>query len=195
MTMTKHLFTFLLILSFTSSLSANDVEEFSNLDIAPSSSLASTEGLVNSIIDGSVCAITGEFVDFETDLIVPGPEPLYLRRSYSSQDRVKGNGKDPLVVQNDLYQGWSLGLTSLINVAKGKSTMNKNKYYASISIPSGPKICYKKQVHKGHQNDTKEYHFNLIKGFTNSCGGKISAATNMYLLIVKKFSEWAKMIS
>src|SRR5438270_5154913 len=52
----------------------------------PSSSLAGTAGMLSTIVNGSVCVVTGELVDSQTDLVIPGPTPLTLSRNYSSQD-------------------------------------------------------------------------------------------------------------
>lgn len=48
--------------------------------------LASTEGLLNSLIAGHVCPISGEFIYSQTDLFVPGPTPLAVQRSYRSRN-------------------------------------------------------------------------------------------------------------
>ena len=53
----------------------------------PSSSLAATSGLVSSVANDSVCVITGELVDSQTDLVVPGPVSLSVTRNYSSHDQ------------------------------------------------------------------------------------------------------------
>ncbi len=47
-------------------------------------SLASLEGEPSSIVHGCVSAITGDYVEGQTDLIIPGIEPLYVQRSYCS---------------------------------------------------------------------------------------------------------------
>lgn len=172
----KHYFTILLIFYFNYAIIANEYEDYSSLDLEPSSSLAGTEGLVSTIVGGSVSVITGEYVDFETDLVVPGPEPLCLQRSYSSNDFVS---RKKLVPQNDLFIGWSLTLPSLINVAEVKASSSKRKFFASATVPSGARVCYKKWIHNGHGNEWTDYLFNLTKGFTNCGAGKISAATNL----------------
>ncbi len=36
--------------------------------------VASTEGLPNNLVNGCVCAISGEFVQSITEFVIPGPE-------------------------------------------------------------------------------------------------------------------------
>jgi len=72
-----------------------------------SASLAVTEGLPSNIVGGCVCVITGEYVDCETDVEVPGPEPLVIRRCYSSQDP-KGNLANWTINHHDLVTRKSL---------------------------------------------------------------------------------------
>lgn len=61
------------------------------VEIPISSSLANTEGMVNSIVADHVCVITGDYVDSEIDLVVHSPEPLLVRRSYCSTDLFQEN--------------------------------------------------------------------------------------------------------
>ena len=47
-------------------------------------SLASLEGEPSSIAHGCVSAITGDYVENQADLYIPGVEPILIQRSYSS---------------------------------------------------------------------------------------------------------------
>lgn len=40
----------------------------------------------SSVVAGCVNASTGDYIEFETDLTIPGPEPFQIQRSYSSGD-------------------------------------------------------------------------------------------------------------
>ena len=42
------------------------------------------EGLPSSLVNQTVCAISGAYTDAVIDLILPGPESLVIQRSYSS---------------------------------------------------------------------------------------------------------------
>ncbi len=64
-------------------------------------SLANTEGVPSSIIYGHISVISGDFVDSETDLYVPGPEPLTVTRNYCSHS----SHRDAL----GFAWGWNLG--------------------------------------------------------------------------------------
>src|ERR1700733_15247533 len=47
-------------------------------------SLVNLEAEPSSVIHGCVNAITGDYVEFNTDLVVPGIEPLIIQRNYQS---------------------------------------------------------------------------------------------------------------
>ena len=70
---------FLLTCFWTFCLFAADYNRFQE---APE--VASTEGLPSSIVNGSVCIISGEYVDLAVDFVIPGPEPLVIARHYGS---------------------------------------------------------------------------------------------------------------
>ncbi len=99
-------FVFLFLLSF--SLSALDT---SNSSIA---------GLPSAIVNGSVNVITGEFVDSEIDLVVVGPEPVVLQRSWC-------NGEPDFT---DLHCGWSLSHPQSLFI-------EKNKHFISLYCREG----------------------------------------------------------
>ncbi len=48
--------------------------------------LTSLEGDPNSLVYHSVNVITGDYVDMQTDVVLPGIEPLTLQRFYCSSD-------------------------------------------------------------------------------------------------------------
>ena len=49
----------------------------------PTSSLAGFS-LPSTLVNNSVCVISGELIDIQTDIALDGPEPLTLRRFYSN---------------------------------------------------------------------------------------------------------------
>lgn len=56
--------------------------------------IVNLEGTPNATIDGSVNVISGDFSDFERDLVMIGSLPLTIERSYSSGDTSKGGLSD-----------------------------------------------------------------------------------------------------
>lgn len=72
-----------------------------------------------------VHVVTGEFYHDETDLVLPGPLPLALRRNYSSQN----------IAQNQFGYGWKPSLTPYLSVGKNLT----NIYAADID---GAVLCY-----------------------------------------------------
>jgi hypothetical protein len=49
--------------------------------------VATTEGLPSSLVNQSVCVISGEYTEAVQDIVLPGPEPLILQRFYGNQSR------------------------------------------------------------------------------------------------------------
>lgn len=130
----------------------------------PSASLAVTEGLPSNLVAGCVCAITGEYVDCETDLVVPGPEPLVISRCYSSQE-TKGN-----------LCNWSINHHDTAMYTR--KTVNDTKYrLLLLTQPSGARLSYI------HPKDSKEKIQNYIlenrRGLTNGSANEISGRTNL----------------
>ena len=70
--------------------------------------VATTEGLPSSLVNQSVCAITGEYTDSILDVTIPGPEPLVISRVYTSFSTNRGwffNHYDKLILGNVNYEG------------------------------------------------------------------------------------------
>ena len=68
--------------------------------------VATTEGLPSSLVNESVCVITGEYTDSILDLVIPGPEPLTLNRvytSFSGKSPWSFNNCDRLILENVFY--------------------------------------------------------------------------------------------
>lgn len=137
------------------------------------STLSGTSGTLSTIVNGTVCAISGEYVDSQTDLTVPGPLPLLLKRTYSSMDDVK----------NTLERGWRLSDPSFIQYQKSPeldkfgSPITYEKYHmVNLYEDSGACLHYKRKVHS-----LKSYalHFEKPNGLTNCGSEEISARTNL----------------
>lgn len=80
---------------------------------------------VGQYLADPVDAMTGEFYVDATDLILPGPMPLTMRRNYSSQN----------VIANQFGVGWKLSYMPFLTVNSGSSVI-----YASE--PDGSVIAY-----------------------------------------------------
>jgi hypothetical protein len=125
------------VLLLSQNLLADEVE------IPISSSLANTEGMVNSIVADHVCVITGDYVDSEIDLVVHSPEPLLVRRSYCSSD---------LFHENFLRMGWKLGEPDIL-VAK---------------LADGGTIASAKTAHGAHVKYSGYFHRNKSEPIVNN---------------------------
>lgn len=73
---------------------------------------------VSPVVNGCVNAISGDFVDSSVDLVVPGPEPLVLQRSYASSEY----GTDCY------YNGWRHNHQSWVEVAEMENPDTKKQY-------------------------------------------------------------------
>lgn len=146
------------ILSISFSLHATEVAERDPISIR--SSLASLSGLPSTLVNNHVCAITGEFVDTQTDVALAGPEPLVLRRCYS-------NGHNAL--SHRLKDGWSFDIPANARVVEVPKKMGDGfevyveEHFGSSLLYSGKKLSKLK--------------FEKPKGLTN-CLGEISGKTN-----------------
>jgi hypothetical protein len=151
----------LLALIIASTLHASDPVE-----AAASASLASTEGLLKSVVAGHVSVISGEFVDHEVDLVIPGPSPLVLERSYHSSDTFVGG---------HLHQSWQLAEpTQLISSQK----LGSKIVYAVLTTPHGARAKFH-QIMQNNAKGSYEFGLSAMKGFTNCGGGTISGKTNL----------------
>lgn len=149
---------FLTVLSlFYQTLSANIPNQNDDVD----ASVAAMEGLPSNIVNGSVCAITGELIDYVLDAKLPGPETLVLTRSYSSSDKSGNYGS-----------GWNSNHADAIYYSIG--VIDEKPYeICKLNQPSGASLCYTYRHHKDNEYK-KTFHMNLKapKGLSNGCGGR-----------------------
>lgn len=75
-----------LLLSLTSILFADTDDDIRAH--FPNTSLADSDSLSKSIIDGKVSVITGNYIENAMDLVIDGPEPLCLTRFHSNDGRL-----------------------------------------------------------------------------------------------------------
>lgn len=164
--MLKFAFHFSLYLCFSFFLIAEDSE-------IPRS-VAALEGLPTSIVEDAVCAITGEYVDYAVDVILPGPEPLVITRSYSSMNTM-GN----------LGDYWSHNHCDAMLLSK---VIKQHVPYYRIFLvqPTTAKIGYMCPMKKADETKKKktkkqkiEFLIDMPKGITNGFSGKISGRTDI----------------
>ena len=111
-------------------------------------------------MNGSVCAISGEYVDSVVDLVIPGPEPLIIARHYGS------------------HSGWSYNHVDKIRIFS--AYYNENDYLSTIMDirhASGSRHNYFYPRTKDVENHKKlKFKFLMPKGFTNAA---LSGKSNM----------------
>lgn len=131
-------------------------------------SVATLEGLPSSIVNGSVCVITGDFTDSVLDLIMPGPEPLVLSRNYSSGDQEGSYGV-----------GWNSNHVDKMKYLPGRWD-DKSCWLCQLVQPSGASFNYTHEDHKDNKYKALlDLRFRKPKGLSNCAGGEISGRTNL----------------
>lgn len=137
--------------------------------LQPTPSVASTDGVPSSLVAGSVCAITGAFVDCDVDLVLEGPERLVLQRVYSN-DRELGN----------LGNGWSLNHGGGIQFQKsGHNQYGDAIGFAVVTQLNGSRFIYKACANGKTFDDIFPLNICPIRGLTNTAYGELSAQTNV----------------
>src|ERR1700722_10602281 len=66
---------------------AEDFVYFDELVKDENASKATLEGNPIALVAGCVNALTGDFIDSQVDVIVPGPTPLVVQRRWCSSDK------------------------------------------------------------------------------------------------------------
>ena len=138
-------------------------------------SLASLEGEPNAFVGRCVNAISGQYCEYETDLISYGHDPLMLERSYCGAVDIAGN----------FCAGWSLNHEGYLEVESGKFVSHKKQLYGS-KIHLKQEFGYPLEFEALHANERragmmKQFHLQLegIKGIANTSHGPISGRTNI----------------
>lgn len=130
-------------------------------------SVATLEGLPSSLVNQSVCAISGQYTNQSLDFVLPGPEPLVFQRTYSSTTQ-RGN----------LGIGWNSNHCDWLSF----ETSNYEEEFiwaCLLAQPSGAKLFFK---HAYDEKHTKSHRLslNLVEqdGLTNGSSQEISGRTN-----------------
>ena len=159
-------------------------------------SFSSTEGLLSSIISNHVSAISGEFIDNETDCCLAGPEPLFLQRSYTSHPSMGLFGFEPTSLNPQStfkigykHCGWQFNHLTRLHFQIDFSGHVK---HAEISA-FVPHAFFSQMLHRNkikvpegeYKREDCSLSLLLQKGVTNCCLGAISGRTNPKNVIAK----------
>lgn len=129
-----------------------------------------------AIINGCVNAITGSYVEASTDLIAPCAEPIYIQRSYSSNNAIK------FKKAGSLCHTWYLNHGGDINLTKTSDGTPNGLKTVAVCKEGGNECVYEQKKNNPHYIIVKEM---LQNGTTNCSNGEISGQTNIknqYLL-------------
>ncbi|CDZ81072.1 Cell wall-associated polypeptide CWBP200 [Candidatus Rubidus massiliensis] len=121
-------------------------------------SVSDTEGLVSKMIQNMVSPVTGDLILYEMDMVLEGPEPIYLDRLYNSSNETNCHY---------LGKGWSF-----LPLCEYHQDIDKGYF----KTQSGTQLCFENKARR--KKDKAQYKLAKPKGFTN-CNGKISAQTNL----------------
>ena len=161
-------------------------------------SVVDVEGIPSATV-GNVNVITGDFCDGSVDLVLPGPEPLKIERSYLSSDFEKGS----------LFYGWNLNHFGKL-IVEGFQDPPQKKYERNeraLYNPAPPphfigtwKGGFGAQIHfKSDPTHAKIKPFYVCKemsanGMTNVGRGEISGRTNLKNNRIEAFGRDGKKI-
>ena len=130
--------------------------------------LAAIEGEPSFTIDQCINPISGDYLISETDLIIPGYEPIYFNRTYASGAQEGREARFSILPH--IYMHFIR--------PKNKKT---DPLVLSVAEPSGGMVSYKNLV-ANHGKDRYEF-FPMLgkatKGLTNTGRGEISSQTNI----------------
>lgn len=137
-------------------------------------SLTSIESEPSSIIDGCVNVISGEFFDYEMDMVISGPEPLKIERM------LQGNNPHPF--ESKEHSSWVFNHDASL-LMKHKNKFQKDDLYVVHFQKGLENSCtfdlQEVQVTKKISKSAASLDWNqFLHGITNSSKGIIAAQTN-----------------
>lgn len=167
--------------SFDESLSDLPCKKEAEAEDFFTSSLASTEGVISTIVANSVSAISGELVLSDTDVYLAGPEALVLTRSYS-------NG---VCSEGYLKENWEFNHPSTIDEhISDIRNSNRKRIRTVLKQPNGSRLSLRANK---YTNESFELHLtDNKKGITNCSSYEISGRTNVKNLVFKRDHEKKK---
>ena len=136
------------LFSFVNLFSENE-DPLSHLE-GLSETVELTDGLPSNIVNNSVSAISGEYIDHSVDVVLHGPRPLVFGRTYSN-----------FISNGSLSKSWNNNHYSFIYSYEG-FYKQRDVSKMLFRMPQGSNYMYKKEKHRGAL-------YNLIvpKGLTN----------------------------
>lgn len=166
---------------FVVSLFASDLtaENSPPIDIPATGMLTNVDVEPSCMIDGCINIISGEFIDHEVDLTLPGPEPLTLERTLRN---------------NNLHPKYSLqriGWQESDDVAVRVNNSNEVSmdYSGEYQGGDGEYLYFVLRRKKGGNHALAHFEPSILRyGFTNTSRGVIGASTN----VRNSFMEWSK---
>lgn len=118
----------------------------------------------SSIIGGAVNVITGNYVETERDLVIPGSNPLIIQRNFNSGSKGRGT----------LCHGWDLNFPSNITVYYD-DTLGAKDPVSAIVNDRGASLLFQGHTNRGLKLDRKQLQY----GVTNCSAGILNSRTNI----------------
>jgi hypothetical protein len=125
-----------------------------------SPSIVNIEGEPSAIVNNCVNAITGDFLDFRTDMVVPGAQPIVMHRTYSSS-------------MNSTWGGWTFNHDAALRVRNAKT--QKGQYRLLIDSYEGSGVLLR---YEGWNYVGELAKLFSLRGLSNSGNREISGRTN-----------------
>lgn len=143
-------------------------------DIAAQSvPMANLEGEPSAFVGKHVNVITGDFNDFEVDLVVDGVDALTVERSFSGSTKTDGS----------LCAGWNLNIFGKLEPYR-KNDSHEKQFVAVVSEGHGATSIFEKKLKKKDFSEAIDENVPLSpkmykNGVTNTTSGYISGQTNI----------------
>lgn len=131
--------------------------------------LTSIDSEPSAIVDGCVNVISGEFVDCHTDLILPAPDPVRVRRVLTN------NNPHPFIRRHNPSPKWAFDQVGKIVFQKDATA--HHDYLACYEGSMGEYLLFKLDTHTISQARVPNSF--IKRGCTNTSKGIISAKTNV----------------
>lgn len=127
--------------------------------------LSSSEGLPSTLSNGTVCVISGEYVDTAEDLVLPGPETFIVKRTYGSQS------------MGCFGASWAMEHQEILLVENVIHEDERSKLFRFIQ-PSGAQIDYVCEIEEFKKKKRINPKLVIPKGLTNGAHF-LSGRTNL----------------
>ncbi|MBA3722574.1 MAG: hypothetical protein H0W88_09260 [Parachlamydiaceae bacterium] len=163
-----------------------ELREGLSSDYIETTSYASSEGLISSVVNKCVSIISGEFVEGEMDLILIGPEPLTIERSYSPNKRVNLHGYQLPTIRKKAVLGRpeckSWQFNHLITLELQEEHVGAKHVKLGAFSPNGASnhLIHESKFSESFVKKNRcRINLKSLKGITNCTGGMISGRSNV----------------